>query len=127
MSGVEFCKFRKKIYSISIHKLTMDARDIVLSVVSVFSAAALVYRWLSLYDRVDLTVIFFATLLIASLTLLLISIELRMQKIMDEFKSVKRAIAVNSDDLEGRIERLFVEKVRYLEDKLESIERRMYR
>uniref|UniRef100_A0A7C3RCF1 Uncharacterized protein n=1 Tax=Archaeoglobus fulgidus TaxID=2234 RepID=A0A7C3RCF1_ARCFL len=105
----------------------MDARDIVLSVVSVFSAAALVYRWLSLYDRVDLTVIFFATLLIASLTLLLISIELRMQKIMDEFKSVKRAIAVNSDDLEGRIERLFVEKVRYLEDKLESIERRMYR
>jgi len=127
LSGVEFCKFRKKIYSISIHKLTMDARDIVLSVVSVFSAAALVYRWLSLYDRVDLTVIFFATLLIASLTLLLISIELRMQKIMDEFKSVKRAIAVNSDDLEGRIERLFVEKVRYLEDKLESIERRMYR
>ncbi|AAB89792.1 MULTISPECIES: hypothetical protein [Archaeoglobus] len=105
----------------------MDARDIVLSVISVFSAAALVYRWLSLYDRVDMTVIFFATLLIASLTLLLISIELRMQRIMDEFKSVKRTIAVNSDDLEGRIERLFIEKVRDLEDKLESIERRMYR
>ncbi len=79
----------------------MDARDIVLSVISVFSAAALVYRWLSLYDRVDMAVIFFATLLIASLTLLLISIELRMQRIMDEFKSVKRTIAVNSDDLEG--------------------------
>lgn len=105
----------------------MDARDIVLSVISVFSAAALVYRWLSLYDRVDMAVIFFATLLIASLTLLLISIELRMQRIMDEFKSVKRTIAVNSDDLEGRIERLFIEKVRDLEDKLESIERRMYR
>lgn len=105
----------------------MDARDIVLSVISVFSAAALVYRWLSLYDRVDMTVIFFATLLIASLTLLLISIELRMQRIMDEFKSVKRTIAVNSDDLEGRIERLFIEKVRDLEDKLESIEKRMYR
>jgi len=105
----------------------MDARDVVLSVISVFSAAALVYRWLSLYDRVDMTVIFFATLLIASLTLLLISIELRMKKIMDEFKSVKRTIAVNSDDLEGRIERLFIEKVRDLEDKLESIERRMYR
>ncbi|WP_456329649.1 hypothetical protein [Archaeoglobus sp.] len=105
----------------------MDARDVVLSVISVFSAAALVYRWLSLYDRVDATVIFFATLLIASLTLLLISIELRMQKIMDEFKSIKRTIAVNSDDLEGRIERLFIEKVRDLEDKLESLERRMYR
>jgi len=105
----------------------MDARDIVLSVISVFSAAALVYKWLSLYDRVDGTVIFFATLLITSLTLLLISIELRMQKIMDEFKSVKRTIAVNADDLEGRMEVLLKEKMRDIEDKLESIERRMYR
>jgi len=105
----------------------MDARDVVLSVVSVFSAAALVYKWLSLYDRVDATVIFLAALLVASLTLLLISIELRMQKIMEEFKSVKRTIAVNSDDLEGRIERLLVEKVKDIEDKLESIERRMYK
>jgi len=105
----------------------MDARDVVLSVISVFSAAALVYKWLSLYDRVDGTVIFLATLLIASLTLLLISIELRMQKIMDELQSVKRTIAVNSDDLEGRIEALFRERIGDLEDKLESIERRMYR
>jgi hypothetical protein len=105
----------------------MYARDVVLSVISVFSAAALVYKWLSLYNRFDGTVIFLATLLIASLTLLLISIELRMQKIMDEFKSVKRTIAVNSDDLEARIEALFREKIRDVEDKLESIERRMYR
>ena len=105
----------------------MDARDVVLSVISVFSAAALVYKWLSLYNRVDGTVIFLATLLVASITLLLISIELRMQKVMDEFKSVKRTIAVNSDDLEGRIEALFREKIRDIEDKLESIERRMYR
>ncbi|WP_290596448.1 MULTISPECIES: hypothetical protein [unclassified Archaeoglobus] len=105
----------------------MDARDVVLSVISVFSAAALVYKWLSLYNRIDGTVIFLATLLIASLTLLLISIELRMQKIMDEFQSVKRTIAVNSDDLEGRIEALFRDKIGDLEEKLESIERRMYR
>ena len=105
----------------------MDARDVVLSVISVFSAAALVYKWLSLYNRIDGTVIFLATLLIASLTLLLISIELRMQKIMDELQSVKRTIAVNSDDLEGRIEGLFRDKIEDLEEKLESIERRMYR
>ena len=105
----------------------MDARDVVLSVISVFSAAALVYKWLSLYNRIDGAVIFLATLLIASLTLLLISIELRMQKIMDEFQSVKRTIAVNSDDLEGRIESLFRDKIGDLEEKLESIERRMYR
>lgn len=105
----------------------MYARDVVLSVISVFSAAALVYKWLSLYNRVDGTVIFFAALLIASLTLLLISIELRMQRIMDEFQSVKRTIAVNSDDLEGRIEALLIDKIRDVEEKLESIERRMYR
>ncbi len=105
----------------------MEARDIVLSVISVFSAAALVYKWLSLYNRVDTTVIFLAALLVASLTLLLLSIELRMQRIMDEFQSVKRTIAVNSDDLESRIEVMFRDKIRDLEDKLESIERRMYR
>lgn len=105
----------------------MDARDIMLSAISVFSAAALVYKWLSLYNRVDGTVIFLAALLIASLTLLLISIELRVQKIMDEFQSVKRSIAINSDDLESRIEALLTDRMKDVEKRLESIERRMYR
>ncbi len=105
----------------------MDARDFVLSAVMVFSAAILVYRWLSLYNRVDATVIFFAALLVASLALLLLSIEFRMQKIMEEFQSVKRTIIVNADDLEGRMEKMLDARIRLLEERLESMERRMYR
>ncbi len=105
----------------------MDVRDFVLSAVMVFSAAILVYRWLSLYNRVDATVIFFAALLVASLALLLLSIEFRMQKIMGEFQSVKRTIIVNADDLEGRMEKMLDARIRHLEERLESMERRMYR
>ena len=105
----------------------MDARDVVLSVIMVFSAATLVYKWLSLYNRVDGTVIFFAALLVASLALLLLSIELRMQRVMEEFQSVKRTIVVNADELESRIDAAFTAKIRDLEEKIESIERRFYR
>ncbi len=105
----------------------MESRDVVLSVIMVFSAALLVYKWLSLYNRVDGTVIFFATLLVASLALLLLSIELRMQKIMEEFQSVKRTIVVNADELESRIDAAFRTRIRDIEDKIESIERRLYR
>ncbi len=105
----------------------MDVRDFVLSAVMVFSAAILVYRWLSLYNRVDATVIFFAALLVASLALLLLSMEFRMQRIMGELQSVKRTIIVNSDDLEGRMEKMLDARIKLLEERLESMERRMYR
>jgi hypothetical protein len=105
----------------------MDARDVVLALVMIFSASMLVYKWLSLYNRVDTTVIFFATLLVASLALLLLSIELRMQRVMEEFQSVKRTIAVNSDDLESRIDAKFRANIKSLEEKIEILERRLYR
>ncbi len=105
----------------------MDAREVVLSVIMTFSAAVLVYKWLLLYNKIDGTIIFFATLLVASLALLLLSIELRMQNIMEEFQSVKRTIIVNTDELESRIDAAFKERIEDLESKLEMIERRLYR
>jgi|Deesub1362A_J573_1020465.scaffolds.fasta_scaffold00909_15 hypothetical protein len=105
----------------------MDARDVVLSVVMVFSAAILVYKWLGLYNKTDPTIIFFAALLVASLALLLLSIELRMQKIMDEFQSIKRIIAVNTDELESRMNSTFRANLKNLEERLETLERRLYR
>ncbi len=105
----------------------MLARDVVLSVIMIFSAAILVYKWLSLYNKVDGTIIFFASLLVTSLALLLISIELRMQKVMEEFQNIRRIIAVNADELESRMDHAFRSRIRSLEEKLESIERRFYR
>ncbi|AEA48005.1 hypothetical protein [Archaeoglobus veneficus] len=105
----------------------MLKEDIALTAIMVFSAVMLTYKWLSLYDRVDMAVIFFAFLLTLSLGALIISIELRMQKVMEEFESTKRTIALNADDLEDRIEAKLNAYLGYLEEKIERIEKRIYR
>ncbi len=105
----------------------MLKEDIALTAIMVFSAVMLTYKWLSLYNNVDATVIFFAFLLTLSLGALIISLELRMQKVMEEFESTKRTIAINTDDLEDRIEKKFNVYIRELEEKVERIERRIYR
>jgi len=106
----------------------MDVRaDVGLVAVMVVSSIMLTYNWLSLYNNVNSTVIFFAFLLTLSLGALIISIELRMKKVMEEFESTKRAIAVNSDDLESRMEGRLSRIVAPVEESLERIERRIYR
>jgi len=105
----------------------MGTRDIVLAALMVFSAIMLTYKWLSLYNRVDSGVIFFAFLLTLSLGGLLLSIELRMQKILEELENTKRVIAVNADDLESRIEGKLSAYLEPIEARLEKMERRMYR
>ncbi|MDD2439928.1 MAG: hypothetical protein PHD41_06950 [Methanosarcinaceae archaeon] len=50
----------------------VDAKYIGLIFVAVFSGAMLVYTWLSLYNRVDYSVIFYAALLIVSFSLMLL-------------------------------------------------------
>ncbi|MFN3384164.1 MAG: hypothetical protein ACK401_04650 [Archaeoglobaceae archaeon] len=102
-------------------------REIILSVVMVLSAAGLVYKWLSAFDRVDATIVFLAALLIASLALFLISIELRMQAMTEEFQNVKRTIAISSDELERRIANAMRPELRELAEKIDSIQRKMFR
>jgi|Deesub1362A_J573_1020465.scaffolds.fasta_scaffold00078_25 hypothetical protein len=105
----------------------MDTRELGLSGLMVFSAIMLTYKWLSLYNKVDLGVIFFAFLLTLSLVGLFISIGIRMRKIMEEFESTKRVIAVNSDDLEVRFEGMLQSHLQSIEERLDMIERRLYR
>ncbi|RLI86288.1 MAG: hypothetical protein DRO98_05565 [Archaeoglobales archaeon] len=105
----------------------MLKEDIALTAIMTFSAVMLTYKWLSLYDNVDAAVIFFAFLLTLSLGILIISIELRMQRVMEEFESTKRTIAINADDLESRIEAKLNVYMNSLEEKIDRIERRIYR
>jgi hypothetical protein len=106
----------------------MDVRgDIGLVAIMVFSSVMLTYKWLSLYDNVSSSVIFFAFLLTLSLGALIISIELRMKKVMEEFESTKRAIAVNADDIESRVEGKLNAFIVPLEERLDRIEKRIYR
>jgi hypothetical protein len=50
----------------------VDAKYIGLIVLAVFSGSMLVYTWLSLYNRFDPSVMFYAALLIFSFSLMLV-------------------------------------------------------
>ncbi|MBO8182234.1 MAG: hypothetical protein H0Z28_05500 [Archaeoglobus sp.] len=105
----------------------MDTRELGLSALMVFSAVMLTYKWLSLYNKADPGVIFFAFLLTLALGGLFISMEMRMRRVMEEFENTKRVIAVNADDLEVRFEGILQANLKQFDERLESIERRLYR
>ncbi|WP_048092129.1 hypothetical protein [Geoglobus acetivorans] len=102
-------------------------RDVAFAAVMIISAVILTWKWLSLYDNVDAVVIFSAFLLTLSLGLLLISMEYRMEKMKEEFESVKRTVAINSADLEEKIEGKMRAYLDSIDDRLDKIERRLYR
>lgn len=102
-------------------------RDAVLAGIMVISSVSLTWKWLSLYNRVDSVVIFSAFLLTLSLGLLLISMEYRMQKMKEEFESIKRTVAINSADLEEKMEGKIRAYMESIEFRLDRIERRLYR
>jgi ABC-type multidrug transport system fused ATPase/permease subunit len=102
-------------------------REIALSIVMVFSAAALVYEWLSMYNRFDPFLVFLAALLMASLAMLLISVEMRMREITEEFQNIKRTIAITSDELESRISKTISPEIRELGERIDALQKKLFR
>ncbi len=107
--------------------VTIMERDILFAVVMVISAVVLTWKWLSLYNNVDAVVITSAFLLTVALSLLLLSMEYRMESMKEEYESLKRTIAVNADDLEIRFENKLRAYMDGVDERLERIERRLYR
>jgi len=102
-------------------------RDAILAALMVISAVLLTSKWLSLYNSFDPVVVFFAFLFTLSLGLLIISLVIRIQSLMEELESAKRIIAMNSAEIEERVDSRLREYLRDLEERIEAIERRMYR
>ncbi len=102
-------------------------REVVLSTVMVFSAAALVYQWLSMYNRFEPVIVFLAALLMTSLAMLLISVEMRMREMTEEFQNVKRAIAISSEELEKRISKTLRPDIRELGERIDALQRKLFR
>ncbi|ABE51350.1 hypothetical protein [Methanococcoides burtonii] len=50
----------------------LDAKHLALIILALFSGSMLVYEWLSLYNRLDYSVVFYAALLIFSFSLMLL-------------------------------------------------------
>ncbi|MCS7121735.1 MAG: hypothetical protein NZ895_03940 [Archaeoglobaceae archaeon] len=105
----------------------MNYKSTVVAAIMVLSAASLVYRWLSLYNREDVYAVMFAVILTASLATLLLSLEYRMKKMAEEFQNLKRMISLISEDIESRVERTVQTNLRIIEDRLISLEKRIYR
>ncbi len=106
----------------------METREIILCALMTISAVMLTYRWLSLvHNNVDFVVVFFAFLLTFSLGTLLLSMMFRMRRTVEELESTKRMISANADELEKRFEEKLFVYVRELEERLDEIQRRMYR
>lgn len=102
-------------------------REVVLSIVMVFSASALVYQWLSMYNRFEPVIVFLAALLMTSLAMLLISVEMRMKEMTEEFQNVKRAIAISSEELEKRISKTLRPDIRELGERIDALQRKLFR
>ena len=102
-------------------------RDAILAALMVISAVLLTSKWLSLHNSFDPVVVFFAFLFTLSLGLLIISLVIRIQSLMEELESAKRIIAMNSAEIEERVDSRLREYLRDLEERIEAIERRMYR
>lgn len=102
-------------------------REVVLSTVMVFSAAALVYEWLSMYNRFEPVLVFLAALLMTSLAMLLISVEMRMREMTEEFQNVKRTIVLSSDELESRVSGTIRRDIRELSEKIDALQRKLFR
>lgn len=102
-------------------------REIVLSVIMVFSAAALVHQWLSMYNRFEPILVFLAALLMTSLAMLLISVEMRVREMTEEFQSVKRTIVISSDELENRISKAIRPDIRELGERIDSLQKKLFR
>ena len=92
------------------------------------SALMLVIRWLSLaYNSIDPYITFFTFLLMFSLGALLVGITWRMKNIRDELGSMRRIIMVNTSELEKRFDQKLEIHLKELRNRLDEIERRMYR
>ncbi len=106
----------------------MEVREILLSIIMALSAVMLTYRWIMIvHKNVDFFVVFFAFMLTASLASLLLSMMYRMSKTVEELESTKRMIAANADELERRFEEKMYLYVKELEERLDEIQKRLYK
>ena len=102
--------------------------EFIFCILMMVSAIMVVVRWLSLaYNSIDPYITFFTFLLMFSLGALLVGITWRMKNIRDELGSMRRIIMVNTSELEKRFDQKLEIHLKELRNRLDEIERRMYR
>ena len=104
---------------------SMEARDIIFSVVMVFSAFVLAYRLWSRYR--DPAIALSAVILVGMLALLFLSIDERLRKIERGLSEKERSLRVSLQSVEEEVREKIGTAARRLEEVREEILKRGYR
>ncbi len=104
----------------------MEARNIIFSVVMVFSAFVLAYRLLDTYEG-DPVIITSAVILIGMLALLFLSVDERLRRMEEGIKEKERSLRVSLQSVEEEVRDKVDTAARRLEEVKEEILKRGYR
>ncbi len=105
----------------------METRNIIFSVVMVFSSFVLVYEAVYEYKREDPVIVMSAVILIGMMAILFLSIDERLRKIEGDVTEKERSLRVSMQSVEEEVRDKVDTATRRLEEVREDIVRRGYR
>ena len=108
---------------------SVEARNIMFSVVMVFSAFVLVYKLVYKYSsaREDPVIVMSAVILIGMMAILFLSIDERLRRIEQDISEKERSLRVSMQSVEEEVRDKVDTATRRLEEVREDIVRRGYR
>jgi Sec-independent protein translocase protein TatA len=105
----------------------MEARNVIFSVVMVFSTFVLTYRLLSWKEYEDPVTVFSAVIVVAMLALLFLSADERLRKIERDIGDKERSLRVSLQSVEEEVQEKVGTATRRMEELREEIMKRGYR
>ncbi|MCW3133657.1 MAG: hypothetical protein N2V78_04940 [Methanophagales archaeon] len=105
----------------------MEARDIIFSVVMVFSAFVLVYKLVYNYSARDPVIVMSAVILIGMLAILFLSAGERLRRIEEEIKEKELSLRLSMQSVEEEVREKVDTATRRLNEIREEIVKRGYR
>jgi hypothetical protein len=103
----------------------MEARNVIFSVVMVFSTFVLTYRLWGRYE--DATIAFAAVIMVGMLALLFLSIDERLRKVERDIGEKERSLRVSLQSVEDEVKEKVGAATRRMEELREEIMKRGYR
>jgi cellobiose-specific phosphotransferase system component IIC len=104
----------------------MEARNVIFSVVMVFFAFVLAYRWVNRFGN-DPVVIASVVILVGMIALLFLSVDERLKRIEMDLSEKERSLRVSMQSVEDEVREKVNAATRKLEDIRESMVKRGYR
>ncbi|MHC1577613.1 MAG: hypothetical protein ACXQT6_02845 [Candidatus Methanospirareceae archaeon] len=105
----------------------MEAREVISSVVMVFSTFVLAYKWVYKYKAGDPVVVLSSVVLMGMLAVLFLSTAERLKRLEEELNEKERSLRVSMQSVEEEVREKVSAATRRLDEVREEIVRRGYR